>query len=107
MKNKISDLRNHMFAALERLADPDLSKEDLLQEIEKSKAISELGKVIVDSAKTEVLYHKLTKGKEPLNSGFIDNNDADNFNEQKRIERPPAVYNGASHLNTVKKYAEE
>lgn len=55
MKNKISDLRDHMFAALERLGDADLSKEDLAKEIERARAISEVGKVIVESAKTEVL----------------------------------------------------
>lgn len=64
MKNKISDLRDHMFAALERLGNEDLSEEELKKEIERSKAISDVGKVIVESAKTEVLYAKFTgKGK--------------------------------------------
>lgn len=56
MKNKISDLRDHMFAALERLGAEDISEEDLRKEISRAQAISEVGKVIVESAKTEVLY---------------------------------------------------
>lgn len=65
MKNKISDLRDHMFAALERLGNEDISEDDLKKEISRSQAISEVGKVIVESAKTEVLYAKLT-GKRRL-----------------------------------------
>lgn len=67
MKNKISDLRDHMFAALERLSDESISPEKLKEEISKSKAISDIGKVIVESAKTEILYAKLTgkKGEQP------------------------------------------
>jgi hypothetical protein len=60
MKNEISDLRNHMFAALERLGDETITKEDLDKEILRSQAIAEVGKVIVESAKVEVLYAKLT-----------------------------------------------
>lgn len=59
MKNKIGDLRDHMFAQLERLGQEDLSPEQLKTEIERAQAISEVGKVIVESAKTEVLHLKL------------------------------------------------
>jgi hypothetical protein len=88
MKNKISDLRNHMFTQLERLSDETLSPEDLDKEINRSKAISELGKVIVESAKTEVLHLKLTNrlGKPK----FIDEEDF--VEEPKKIERPKAIY---------------
>lgn len=65
MKNKISDLRDHMFAALERLSNEDLTPDQLQQEIERSKAVSEVGKVIVESAKTEVLFAKLTGKEQP------------------------------------------
>jgi hypothetical protein len=54
-KNKIEDLRNHLFAALERLGEDDLSKEQLDIEISRSAAIAEVAKVIVESAKVEVL----------------------------------------------------
>jgi hypothetical protein len=56
MKNRIGDLRNHLFDALERLGNKELTPEQLKQEIEKSKAISTVAQVIVESAKVEVLY---------------------------------------------------
>lgn len=88
MKNKISDLRNHMFAALERLGADDLTDDQVKAEIEKSKAISELGKVIVESAKTEVLYAKLTRNKDLEPKKFLEIEDEVKI----KIERPPAEY---------------
>jgi hypothetical protein len=85
MKNKISDLRDHMFAALERLGNEDLSEEDLKKEIERARAVSEVGKVIVESAKTEVLYAKLTHRRELEPTKFLEV-------EQPKIERPKAEY---------------
>jgi hypothetical protein len=61
MKNKIEDLRNHMFEALERLKDAE-TPEELQKELDKSKAIAELGKVLVDTAKAEVDFQKATGG---------------------------------------------
>jgi hypothetical protein len=45
MKNKISDLRNHLFVVLEELSDPD-SKYDL----EKAKVIANVAQTIINSA---------------------------------------------------------
>jgi hypothetical protein len=39
MKNKLSDLNNHLFAQLERLADEDLSKEGIDQEAKRGEAM--------------------------------------------------------------------
>lgn len=96
MKNKISDLRDHMFATLERLGNEDLSPEDLNKEISRAQAISEIGKVIVESAKTEVMYAKLTgkRGDEPTK--FLE---ADQPGE---MERPPAEYSNKSPLGIAK-----
>lgn len=55
MKNKIDDLRNHLFAALEALAD-----EDDPMEIERAKAISDVAQTIINSAKVEVDFLKVT-----------------------------------------------
>jgi len=68
MKNKISDARDHMFAALERLYDENLSADQIKDEIHKAKAIAEVGKVIVESAKAVTQFLKVT-GNNP--SGFI------------------------------------
>lgn len=110
MKNKISDLRNHMFQALERLNDENLTEEQLKQEIARAQAVSEVGKVIVDSAKTEVMFAKLQgKREKDFNpTGFLTEGDTEEFGEQKKtIQRPPAEYNNSGHLATVKKYAGE
>jgi hypothetical protein len=62
-KNKIDDLRNHLFAALEALRDDEKP-----MEIERAKAIADVARVIVDSAKVEVAFIEAT-GNE--GSGFI------------------------------------
>jgi len=87
MKNKISDLRDHMFAALERLSNEDLDVEELKKEIERAKAVAEVGKVIVESAKTEVLYAKLTHRREFEPTKFLEIDDP-----HIPIERPKAEY---------------
>jgi hypothetical protein len=63
VKNKIEDLRNHLFATLEALRD-----EDKPMEIERAQAIAEVAQVIVNSAKVENDHIKLT-GR--AGSGFI------------------------------------
>lgn len=83
MKNKMTDLKNHLFTALERLNDEALTDEQLKMEITRSQAISEIGKVIIDGAKTSLLHAKLTGKLNELN---------DDFEEPKQIERPPAEY---------------
>jgi hypothetical protein len=59
-RNKLSDLRDHMFAALERLDDEELTTEQIKNEIEKAKSIAMVGSVIINSAKIEIDYLKAT-----------------------------------------------
>ena len=63
MKNKIEDLRDHLFATLEDLRDKDKPRE-----IAREKAIANVAAAIVNSAKVENEYMKLTGGK---GTGFI------------------------------------
>jgi len=49
MKNKLEDLRNHLFAAMEGLLD-----EEKPLEIERAKAVAHVGSVLIESAKVEV-----------------------------------------------------
>jgi len=66
MKNKIEDLRNHLFSQLERLADDEGMKNPLKleRELKRAKAISEVANVIVNTAKAETDYLRVT-GKSP------------------------------------------
>lgn len=65
MKNKIEDLRNHLFATLEALA-PDAEKP---MELDRAKAIADVARVIVDSARAEVAFIQATGKSE--GTGFI------------------------------------
>ena len=49
-RNKLSDLNDHLFMALERLNDEDLTDEDLEKEIKRAKAISDIAKPIINNA---------------------------------------------------------
>ncbi|WP_278939837.1 hypothetical protein [Pseudomonas helleri] len=66
MKNKMTDLRDHLFATLEALQDPDKP-----MEIERAKAIADVAKVLVDSAKVEVAFIVAMDG-DVETSGFIE-----------------------------------
>lgn len=55
MKNKIEDLRNHLFATLEALRDPDKP-----MDLERAKTISHVAQTIINSAKVEVDYIEAT-----------------------------------------------
>jgi hypothetical protein len=54
-KNKMEDLRNHLFAALEGLSD-----EEKPLDIDRARAIADVATVIVNSAKVEVDFIKQT-----------------------------------------------
>ena len=64
MKNKIQDLRDHLFATLEALQDKDEP-----MDIDRARAVADVAKVIVDSAKVEVVRGGdmvLEKSSEPI-----------------------------------------
>jgi len=71
MKNKIEDVRNHLFAALERLNDEELTGEALQEELARAGQISAVAQVIVQSAKVEVDFLKAIGKSNKLGSGFI------------------------------------
>ena len=59
-RNKISDLRDHLFSALERIDNDDLTAEELQKELQKADAVAQIGAVIINSAKVEVDFMKAT-----------------------------------------------
>lgn len=61
MKNKIDDLRNHLFAQLERLGDETLTGDALKEEIQRSKAVGEISGQVIDTARAENERLKLIK----------------------------------------------
>lgn len=65
-KNKLTDLRDHLFETLERLKDDD---KPLAAEIDRAKAIADVARVIVDSAKVEVNFLEVTSGMR--GTGFL------------------------------------
>lgn len=49
MRNKIEDLRNHLFATIESLQD-----EEKPMDLDRAKAIADVAQVIINSAKVEI-----------------------------------------------------
>jgi hypothetical protein len=78
-RNKINDLRDHLFSALERLDNDELTTEELNKEIEKAQAVAQIGSVIIQSAKIEIDYLKATGMIESSSELFK------GINEQKRL----------------------
>ena len=51
MKNKLSDLNDHLFAQLERLSEESLTGDKLSEEITRAKAITDVAKNIVENGR--------------------------------------------------------
>lgn len=64
MNNKIEDLRNHLFVTIEALLD-----EDNPMELGRAKTISDVAQTLINSAKVEVEFLRVTGA--PVGSGFI------------------------------------
>lgn len=65
MKNKMEDLRNHLFETIEMLKD-----DDKRMSIEKAKVISDVAQTLVNTAKVEVDYLKATEQQH--GTGFLE-----------------------------------
>ena len=72
MKNKISNLRNHLFSVLEELTDPEST-----YDIAKAKVVADVAQVIINSAKIENDYIKIIGGTH--GSGFIEEGRMENI----------------------------
>lgn len=74
-KNKIVDLRDHLFETIEKLKNPD---DNETMTVEKAKVIADLAQVIVNSAKVEVDMVRLVDKQNGIyqSTGFIPLEDA-------------------------------
>jgi len=68
LRNRVEDLRNHVFEALERLRDAE-GTDEIRNEIQRSKAVAELAQVGVNSARAETEFLKAVQGSQ--GSGFV------------------------------------
>lgn len=59
MRNKITDLNDHLFAELERLSDEELTGEKLQEEIVRAKSVGDIAGKIIDNAKLALDATKL------------------------------------------------
>ena len=50
MKNKLIDLNNHMFTQMERLCSEELKDDEIIREINRSKAVSTLAAQMINNA---------------------------------------------------------
>lgn len=55
MKNTMEDLRNHLFATLEALQDPDKP-----MDVDRARAINQTAQTLINSAKVEVEFIEAT-----------------------------------------------
>lgn len=97
-KNKISDLRDHLFATLEALSDPEKP-----MEIGRARAISEVAQTIIDSARVEVELVKAVGASAPGSGRFFDlpEEDRDVRKAERRIEARRAPPDEATELQPL------
>lgn len=59
MKNKLSDLNNHLFAQMERLTEEGISEENLKQEVARAEAMVDISDQVLRVADTNLKAAKL------------------------------------------------
>ena len=64
--NSLKVLNETLFKAIERLDDDSISNEQMLQEVARTKAISDASKVVIQTVKVKIDIAKLKGGKKIL-----------------------------------------
>lgn len=68
MKNKIEDLRNHLFAQLEKLGDESC---DLDKEIQRAASMCQIAEALIETGKAETEFLKVTNSGQDSSTGFF------------------------------------
>lgn len=61
MKNKLSDLNDHLFSQIERLGDESLKGEDLQQELDRARGITGISQQIIQNADLVLKAEKMKR----------------------------------------------
>ncbi len=71
MKNKLTDLNNHLFAQLERLSDESVRGDQLKEEMDRARAVVGISREIIGNAKlrldAQIAIHEHNMTKDPIN----------------------------------------
>jgi hypothetical protein len=80
-RNKINDLRNHLFEVIEMLKDEEANS----MTIEKAETIAQVAQVIINTGKLETDYIRATDGVRRTNyqTEFLNQNLLDNENQNQ------------------------
>ncbi|WP_047537330.1 hypothetical protein [Pseudomonas sp. 11/12A] len=73
MKNKLSDLRDHLFAQLEAVR--EAPEGELEKEVRRAQSVSDISRVLIESAKVEIDYFRHIGGENSASS-FIESKPA-------------------------------
>lgn len=71
MKRDVNELRNHLFAQIERLSAAKLSEVQLKKEVARARPLIGLSRVVIDCAKAEVMFVKASQETGKNGNGFF------------------------------------
>lgn len=96
MKNKLSDLRNHLFETIERLKD-----EEKPMEVDRALAVSNVAQTIIDSAKVELKALELTGAQATSEFLEITEGECERFLPEPAAGRPRRGLSTGKRLGSV------